>query len=130
MKSKGCLFTYILELLYDLCEVNLEDRIIFLLDQIEVLTNRLAKVEQENKQLRRRLNMDSNNSSKPPSSDSIGQIESKTRRSARSQRYKSKKFTTPTRLHSKAPQIVPFVVILDQYEKKARPYESLENSPN
>ena len=70
------MFTYILELLYDLCEVNLEDRIIFLLDQIEVLTNRLAKVEQENKQLRRRLNMDSNNSSKPPSSDSIskGQI--------------------------------------------------------
>lgn len=63
--------TYISELLYDLCDVNLEDQIIILLAKIETLTNRLEKVEHENKQLRRRLNMDSSNSSKPPSSDSI-----------------------------------------------------------
>ena len=51
--------------------MRLEDQIIVLLAEVESLTKRLKKLEKENKQLRRRLNMDSNNSSKPPSSDSI-----------------------------------------------------------
>ena len=38
---------------------------------VELLSARVKELEVENKELRRRLNQDSNNSSKPPSSDSI-----------------------------------------------------------
>lgn len=53
--------------------------------QIEELTLRLDKVEKENYELRRQLNQDSSNSSKPPSSDSIF------KKSSRPSRKKSKR---------------------------------------
>lgn len=41
-----------------------------ILMKVEELTTRISELEKENAELRRRLNMDSGNSSKPPSSDS------------------------------------------------------------
>lgn len=58
--------------------MNLEDQIrklVALVDrqneEIELLRNRVKDLEKENMELRARLNQDSHNSSKPPSSDSI-----------------------------------------------------------
>lgn len=64
--------------MYDLYNVNIKDQVSALISlvnsqakEIEKLRNRVDELEIENKELRRRLNQDSNNSSKPPGSDSI-----------------------------------------------------------
>ncbi len=51
--------------------MNLEELVKELLIRVELLSQRVKELEVENKELHRRLNQDSNNSSKPPSSDSI-----------------------------------------------------------
>lgn len=58
--------------------MSLEDQIAVLLvrleeqsKEIEQLVERVAQLEKENKELRRRLNLDSGNSSKPPRSDTL-----------------------------------------------------------
>ena len=58
--------------------MNLEDQVKLLLSvveqqklQIDLLVRKIEELEKENRELRRRLNMDSSNSNKPPSSDSI-----------------------------------------------------------
>jgi len=53
-------------------KIELEKRLDSALATIDILVKRVAELEAENADLKRRLGMDSNNSSKPPSSDGLG----------------------------------------------------------